>query len=132
MTYVECHGTGTKLGDPIEIAALTETFRTFTDEKQSARSVLRKPMLVMLGSLRHHRADQSLALPEQKQIPASLHFHKPNPHIAFDDSPFYMKTENAYSGRCKAAQTRSHQLFGISGTNSHVVMEEFISPTEGR
>ena len=94
ISYLEAHGTGTAMGDPIEIAALTSAFREHTEAKQ----------FCALGSVKtnigHLDAAAGIAgliktvlsLKHQK-IPASLHFHQPNPEIDFENSPFQVKPQ---------------------------------------
>ncbi|PLZ50109.1 hypothetical protein CBP13_16750, partial [Fischerella thermalis WC441] len=93
ITYIEAHGTGTSLGDPIEISALTQVFRASTDKKG----------FCAVGSVKTNIGHSDitagvagliktvLAL-KHKQIPPSLHFQQPNPEIDFDNSPFYVNT----------------------------------------
>jgi 3-oxoacyl-(acyl-carrier-protein) synthase/acyl carrier protein len=127
VTYVECHGTGTKLGDPIEIAALTESFRTYTNEKQfcaigSSKTNIGHALAAcgIIGLIK------VLLCLDRKQIPASLHFHNPNKHIAFDESPFYVNTKLRSWDFSTGPRRAAINSFGISGTNAHVVLEEFI------
>ena len=129
VSYVECHGTGTKLGDPIEIAALTESFRTYTNEKQfcaigSSKTNIGHALAAcgIIGLVK------VLLCLDRKQIPASLHFHNPNKHIAFEESPFYVNTQLRSWDVSKWPRRAAINSFGISGTNAHVVLEEFISP----
>lgn len=125
VTYVETHGTGTSLGDPIEIAALTKAFRKSTE----------KNGFCAIGSVKTnigHIAEAAgiasliktvLALQNQT-IPPSLHFKQPNPRIDFANSPFYVNTtlsEWKVNGTPRRAGVSS---FGMGGTNCHVVLEE--------
>ena len=123
--YIEAHGTGTPLGDPIEIAALNQVF--------SART--KKKGFCAIGSVKSNigHLDTAagvagliktvLAL-EHKLLPPSLHFTQPNPKIDFANSPFYVNTELSKwksDGHPRRAGVSS---FGIGGTNAHVVVEE--------
>jgi acyl transferase domain-containing protein len=125
ISYIEAHGTGTVVGDPIEIRALTLAFR-----KTTARAGY-----CAVGSLKssvgHLDAaagvagliKTALAL-EHAQIPASLHFQNPNPHIEFANSPFVVNHQLAdwkSSGSPRRAGVTS---LGIGGTNAHVVLEQ--------
>lgn len=125
ITYVECHGTATPMGDPIEIAALTRSFRAYTQKKG----------FCAVGSVKSNlgHVDAAagvagfiktvLAL-ENKQIPASLHYTRPNPEIDFENSPFYVNTALAAWDRSTAPRRASQNSFGIGGTNAHVILEE--------
>lgn len=132
ITYIEAHGTGTPLGDPIEIAALTKAFRAST-QKQS---------FCALGSVKTNLGHLNtaagvigliktvLAL-KHKLLPPTLHFEQPNPKIDFANSPFYVNntlSEWKANGTPRRAGVSS---FGIGGTNAHVILEE-APPVEKR
>jgi acyl transferase domain-containing protein/thioesterase domain-containing protein/acyl carrier protein/protein-L-isoaspartate O-methyltransferase len=123
--YVETHGTGTPLGDPIEIAALTQAFRISTDKKgycaigsvktnvghlDAAAGVT--GLIKTVLSLKHHL------------IPPSLHFESPNPKLDLDNSPFYVNTELSDWKTDSYPRRAGVSSFGIGGTNAHVVLEE--------
>ncbi len=126
LGYIEAHGTGTKLGDPIEVHALTDAFAHYgVDKRQCA-----------IGSIKTnigHTLEASglmglfkvlLCLGRQKLVP-SLHFNTPNEHIAFADSPFYVNTQLRDWPRLDGQPLRAGvSSFGMSGTNAHVVVEE--------
>jgi len=129
ISYIEAHGTGTELGDPIEIAALTKAFRATTD----------KNGFCAIGSLKTNigHTDTAagvagliktvLAL-KHRLLPPSLHFDKPNPQIDFANSPFYVNrtlSEWKSNGTPRRAGVSS---FGIGGTNAHVILEEAPAP----
>lgn len=123
--YIEAHGTGTALGDPIEIAALTQAFSAST-QKQGFCAI--GSVKTNFGHLDTAAGVASLiktvlAL-KHKMIPPSLHFEKPNPQIDFVNSPFYVNTvlsEWKANGTPRRAGVSS---FGLGGTNAHVVLEE--------
>jgi acyl transferase domain-containing protein len=124
VTYIEAHGTGTPMGDPIEVAGLTEAFRASTDRKG----------FCALGSVKtnigHLDAAAGIAgliktilSLVHRQIPASLHYTAPNPAIDFAATPFYVnQTLRAWSG--DAPLRAGVSSFGLGGTNAHVVLEE--------
>jgi acyl transferase domain-containing protein/acyl carrier protein len=125
ITYLETHGTGTVLGDPIEIAALTKAFRTRTDKKQFCAIGSVKTNLGHLDTAAGVTGfiKTVLAL-KHGQLPPSLHFEKPNPQIDFAESPFFVNhrlTEWEANGTPRRAGVSS---FGVGGTNAHVVLEE--------
>jgi acyl transferase domain-containing protein/thioesterase domain-containing protein/D-arabinose 1-dehydrogenase-like Zn-dependent alcohol dehydrogenase/acyl carrier protein len=126
ISYIEAHGTGTPLGDPIEIQALTQAFRAKTQRKGYCA----------IGSVKTNigHADAAagiagliktiLALKHQK-LPPSLHYERPNPQIDFANSPFFVnhqlvdwKADEA-TPRCAGVSS-----FGVGGTNAHVIVEE--------
>ena len=125
ISYIETHGTGTTLGDPIEVAALTQVFREKTD----------KTGFCALGSVKtnvgHLDAAAGvtgfiktvLAL-HYEQIPPSLHFEKPNPKIDFLNSPFYVNAKLSPWKNGDAPRRAGVSSFGIGGTNVHVILEQ--------
>ncbi len=125
ISYVEVHGTGTNLGDPIEIAALTQAFRAGTDKRNYCAIGSIKPNIGHLDTAAGVAGliKTALAL-THKRIPASLHFEQPNPQIDFASSPFFVNkqlTEWCSNGSPRRAGVSS---FGMGGTNAHAVVEE--------
>ncbi|WP_068773800.1 non-ribosomal peptide synthetase [Paenibacillus sp. FJAT-26967] len=125
ITYIETHGTGTKLGDPIEFEGLQKAFRRTTSKKHFCAIGSVKSNI---GHLNHAagiagiiKAVLSL---HHKQLPPSLHIFRPNKEIDFKRSPLYIndtlsdwETEGV-PRRCGVSS------FGLSGTNCHIVLEE--------
>ncbi|MFP2933199.1 type I polyketide synthase, partial [Pyxidicoccus sp. 3LG] len=125
ISYVETHGTGTALGDPIEIRALTKAFGNKTRGK---RSVAIGSVKTNVGHLDAAAGSASLlkailALKHQ-QFPPSLHFESPNPQIDFDSGPFYVNTALQPWARGRTPRRAGVSSFGIGGTNAHIVLEE--------
>ena len=125
ISYVECHGTGTKLGDPIEIEALRDAFRKYTKKKQYCR----------IGSMKSNFGHTSAAsgvgslikvlLSMQNEIiPPTIHFEKENEHIDFKNSPFIVNVE-AVPWKSEGKKCAAVSAFGYSGTNAHLVVEEY-------
>ncbi|MCU0289746.1 MAG: type I polyketide synthase, partial [Acidobacteria bacterium] len=122
--YIETHGTGTALGDPVEIEALTLAFNTGKRNYCPIGSV--KPNIGHLGAAAGVAGliKTVLAL-NHRLIPPSLHCQTPNPKIDFKNSPFFVNTrlmEWKNNGDPRLAGVSS---FGIGGTNAHVVLEEW-------
>jgi acyl transferase domain-containing protein/acyl carrier protein len=129
ISYIETHGTGTTLGDPVEIDALKLAFNTS------------KKGFCGLGSVKTNigHLDTTagvagfiktvLAL-KHRQIPPSLHFNTPNPKIDFKNSPFYVVRELSEWKSDGKPLRAGISAFGIGGTNAHVILEE--PPTFGR
>jgi acyl transferase domain-containing protein len=125
ISYVETHGTGTIIGDPIEIAALTKAYRTFTQEKAYCAIGSAKPNIGHLDAAAGVAGliKTTLAL-EHKMIPPSLHFEEPNPEIDFANSPFYVITELSNWERGPNPRLAAVNGLGGGGTNVHVILEE--------
>ena len=125
ITYIETHGTGTALGDPIEIAALTQAFRASTEKKGFCALGSVKTNVGHLDSAAGVTGliKTVLAL-KHKMIPPSLHFEEPNPKIDFENSPFYVNSTQSEWKTNGAPRRAGVSSFGIGGTNAHVVLEE--------
>ncbi|MEN6314180.1 MAG: amino acid adenylation domain-containing protein [Clostridiaceae bacterium] len=125
ISYIEANGTGTKLGDSIEIEAITGAFRKYTNRKQFCAIGSVKGNMGHLdhtaGMARLIKAVLSL---KNSMIPPTLHFENPNTMIDFTGSPVYVndkpeKWETAgFPKRCGVS------AFGLSGTNCHIILEE--------
>ena len=125
IAYIETHGTGTPLGDPIEVAALNQAFRTKTNAKGSVALGAVKSNLGHLESAAGIAGliKTILAL-RHKQIPPSLNYQQPNPQIDFAATPFYVNTELTPWPQGETPRRAGVSAFGIGGTNAHVVLEE--------
>ena len=125
VSYVECHGTGTQLGDPIEIAALNKAYGARTQAKGYCPIGSLKTNIGHLDAAAAVAAvvKTTLAL-EHKEIPASLNFEKPNPEIDFESSPFFVNTKLRPWETDKLPRRAGVSSFGMGGTNGHLVLEE--------
>jgi acyl transferase domain-containing protein len=125
VSYVETHGTSTTLGDPIEIAGLTQAFRGRTDRKS----------FCALGSVKtnigHANAGSGVAgliktvlALQRRLLPPSLNFERPNPNIDFANSPFYVNVGLVEWPEGPTPRRAGVNSFGMGGTNVHLVLEE--------
>ncbi len=132
ISYIEAHGTGTPLGDPIEVAALTRAFRAGTERKR----------FCAIGSVKtnvgHLEAAAGIAgliktvlALEHRTIPPSLHFETPNPQIDFASSPFFVNTEAREWETGGVPRRAGVSSFGMGGTNVHMILEEAPAPRAG-
>jgi acyl transferase domain-containing protein/NADPH:quinone reductase-like Zn-dependent oxidoreductase/NADP-dependent 3-hydroxy acid dehydrogenase YdfG len=131
VTYVESHGTGTAVGDPIEIRALTEAFRKGTARTQFCGIGSVKTNIGHLdmaaGVASFIKVVESL---KHKQIPPSLHFEKPNPIIDFENSPFFV-VDRLCEWKSDGPRRRAGvSSLGVGGTNAHAILEEAPEPLE--
>jgi acyl transferase domain-containing protein/acyl carrier protein len=136
LTYMEAHGTGTALGDPIEIEGLTGAYRQYTQDKQ----------FCAIGSVKsnigHLKAAAGLAglikvvlqMQHGKLVP-SLHTKRLNPRIDFANSPFYVQRQLSDWKQPEFEEDGLIQIyprragvssFGAGGANAHVILEEYI------
>nr|WP_276207677.1 type I polyketide synthase [Paludifilum halophilum] len=126
ISYIEAHGTGTTLGDPIEIQALKEAFQT--DRRGFCRIGSVKSNVGHLNNAAGIAGFIKTVLAmKHRLLPPTLHYQRPNPKIDFENSPFVVNQEltpwhsEAYPLRAGVSS------FGIGGTNAHIILEE--SPT---
>lgn len=146
ICYIEAHGTGTPLGDPIEVEGLTDAFKKFTAKKQYCA----------IGSVKSNMGHASYAAGvagliklllclEHEQLVPSIHYNESNPHIDFNGSPFFVSLENTDLDGKPVAADKSFPVasasaattacapkmmavssFGFSGSNAHVVIEQYV------
>nr|AIE12094.1 putative NRPS/PKS hybrid synthase module B6B [uncultured bacterium] len=129
--YIEAHGTGTELGDPIEVAALTQAFAATTERKNFCSLGSVKANIGHLDAAAGVAGFIKAALVlKNRQIPPLLHFRKANPKINFAESPFYINTVLQDWETGDAPRRAGVSSFGIGGTNAHVVLEEAPSAPE--
>lgn len=125
LSYIETHGTATKLGDPIEISALKKVFSGAPDSHCLLGSV--KSNIGHLGEAAGVAGAIKVILSLQhQQLPASLHFQQANPLLGLADTPFEINQRlQAWPSKDGQARRAGVSSFGIGGTNAHVIFEEF-------
>ncbi|MBU6400793.1 MAG: SDR family NAD(P)-dependent oxidoreductase, partial [Verrucomicrobia bacterium] len=135
--YIEVHGTGTELGDPVEVDGLQKAFAILGVSDQEARCGLGS-VKTNIGHLEPAAGIAGvikvlLAL-RQKTLPATLHLQRLNPYIQLGAGPFYIveSTRDWAAPRDREGRTLPRvagvSSFGFGGTNAHVVLEEYSTP----
>ncbi|MBB4276901.1 non-ribosomal peptide synthetase/type I polyketide synthase [Rhizobium mongolense] len=123
--YIECHGTATPLGDPIEFNGLKEAFAEVCGQKDKCA------LGSVKGNVGHLDAaagvcgliKTALALQNAK-IPGMANYTRPNPRIDLDNSPFYIPAEMMDWPKQEGPRYAGVSSFGVGGTNVHVILEE--------
>jgi acyl transferase domain-containing protein len=125
ITYVEAHGPATRLGDPIEVAALTKAFRAKKDdEKWCAIGSLKSNLGSLDAAAGVAGLIKTVLALKNKLIPPSINFRRPNPIIDFANGPFYVNTELSEWKSGSTPRRAGVSSFGMGGTNAHLVLEE--------
>jgi acyl transferase domain-containing protein/surfactin synthase thioesterase subunit len=124
ISYVECHGTGTTVGDPLEVQALNRAFRVFTN----------RVGFCAIGSVKSNigHLEQTAGLAglikvalaiRNAQIPPSLNYESPNPKIAFGQSPFFVNTQLSDWEGIGGLRRAGINALGLGGTNAFAVLQ---------
>lgn len=124
--YVEAHGTGTVMGDPIEVAALTQTYRSYTEKKQYCALGSVKANIGHLNAASGITSlIKSALILKNKQIPPSININEVNPELNIESSPFYInKNLKNWPKTGEIPRRVGISSFGIGGTNCHLIIEE--------
>jgi acyl transferase domain-containing protein/acyl carrier protein len=130
LSFVEAHGTATPLGDPIEVESLTQAFRHYSDHTQFCA------LGSVKGNIGHTDVASGVAAlikaaktVEERLLPPSLGFAKPNPNIDFSSSPLFVNTKLRKLVGEGTPVRGLVSSFGVGGTNACVVIQE--PPTPG-
>ncbi|MEW6381937.1 MAG: alpha/beta fold hydrolase [bacterium] len=144
ISYIETHGTGTSLGDPIEVEGLKKAFKDLSG--RWGTTTLKEP-LCGLGTVKtnigHLEAAAGIAgvikvllAMKHKKLPATVHFEELNPYIQLEDSPFYIVKETRAWEPLRSDDSRiiprraGVSSFGFGGVNAHIVLEEYGEPCQ--
>jgi acyl transferase domain-containing protein len=128
ISYVETHGTGTALGDPIELAALTEVFGHRSGGERCPIGSLKTNIGHLDAAAGVAAFIKTVLALQHRQLPPSLNYSAPNPKIPFEDGPFYVNDALAEWPADRRPRRAGVSSFGIGGTNAHVVLEEGPEP----
>ncbi|MEQ9366968.1 MAG: SDR family NAD(P)-dependent oxidoreductase [Leptospirales bacterium] len=141
VSYIETHGTGTALGDPIEINGLKQAFAQLSGEYGSTEV---RADSCALGSVKtnigHLEAAAGMAglikvllMFRHRSIPGNVNFTELNPYIDFQATPFYVAAESRPWPESTEYPLRAGvSSFGFGGANAHIVLEEFVRSTDSR
>jgi acyl transferase domain-containing protein/acyl carrier protein len=138
ITYIEAHGTGTSLGDPIEINGIKKAF----EEAAKIKGISLKEHYCGIGSVKSNIGHMEIAsgiagvfkillAMNHKLIPGNLHFHTINERIHLEGSPFYIVDDNMpwqalTDDKGNVLPRRAGvSSFGFGGTNAHIILEEY-------
>lgn len=133
--YIETHGTGTKIGDPMEAEAITKAFKRYTDKKQ----------ICAIGSVKANLGHlfegagmasfiKAILCLNKKMLPSNIHFKIPSSKIDWMDSAVYFSDQGTYWTQkvsldgIKIPRRCGVSAFGLSGTNCHILLEEHKQP----
>ncbi|MDM8520556.1 SDR family NAD(P)-dependent oxidoreductase [Anaerolineales bacterium HSG6] len=129
ISYIETHGTGTRLGDSIEVAALKAVFQEVDHDNRCALGAVKTNIGHLdIASGIAGLIKTVLAL-KYKQLPPTLHYQTPNPQLELEDSPFYLSNQLQPWPSADLPRRAGVSSFGIGGTNAHLILEEASSPS---
>lgn len=126
VSYIEAHGTGTRLGDPIEVSGITKAFARHTERRQFCSIGTVKTNFGHMDCVAGLAGFAKVVLSMRDRVlPPSLHFREPNSFIDFSQSPVFVQdrltpwtTDSGYPSTLHAGVSS----FGLSGTNCHLVV----------
>jgi acyl transferase domain-containing protein/acyl-CoA synthetase (AMP-forming)/AMP-acid ligase II/aryl carrier-like protein/NAD(P)-dependent dehydrogenase (short-subunit alcohol dehydrogenase family) len=137
VNYIETHGTGTALGDPIEINGLHKAFQLLYQEQNLKGRDHYCGLGAVKTNIGHLEAAAGMAgvikiilAMKHQLIPGNIHYEEKNPYLSFENSPFYLVKETEYWQRIKNSNgidmpfRAGVSSFGFGGTNAHVILEE--------
>jgi acyl transferase domain-containing protein len=129
VSFIETHGTGTAMGDPIEVAALTEVFRAFTPlSGYCALGSVKSNIGHLDAAAGIAGLIKTILALQHHSIPPSPYFRQPNPNIDLASSPFYVNADPVKWTSNGVPRRAGVSSFGMGGTNVHVVLEEAPPP----
>ncbi len=124
LNYIEAHGTGTKLGDPIEISAIKNAITKFTDKKQFCAIGSVKPNIGhTLSASGIAGMIKTILIMNKRMIPPMANFNKITQEVNFEDTPLYVNN-SLIDIKDKDVIRCGVSSFGIGGTNAHVFLEK--------
>ncbi|MDK8180302.1 SDR family NAD(P)-dependent oxidoreductase [Paenibacillus sp. UMB4589-SE434] len=134
IEYIVTHGTGTKLGDPVEVNALVNAFQTQTNKERYCALTSTKTnlghTLAASGIVSLISLVQAM---RRETIPASLHCEQENEYIQWKNSPFYVNKQNrSWAENSGSRRIGAVSSFGMSGTNAHLVVQSYVRKRQAK
>ena len=127
LSYIETHGTATPLGDPIEVEGLNMAFGKQNKYHFCALGSIKSNMGHLTAAAGVAGFIKTVLSLHHQQLPATIHFSKPNPEIDFENSPFFIN-DTFRKWESPSIRRAGVSSFGVGGTNVHVVLEEYKNP----
>src|SRR5690606_13279303 len=124
ITYIEAHGTGTPLGDPIEMEGLATAFGPQHKKQYCAIGSIKSNIGHLTAAAGVAGFIKTVLAMQKQQIPPSIGFRHPNPHIDFKNSPFYVN-QKLCPWNVDHRRLAGVSSFGVGGTNVHIVLEDY-------
>lgn len=124
VTYLEAHGTGTQLGDPVEVAALTRAFGSSTEVGWCVLGSVKTNVGHLGWASGMAGLIKTVLALRHRQLPPTLHFERPNPLLELDRSPFRIERDVREWAPGPGPRRAGVSAFGLGGANAHVVLEE--------
>lgn len=132
IDYVECHGTGTKLGDPIELQALDEAFKSNVENTNKNQPNKKCILGAVKANIGHTDTAAGVAglikickMLEDNLIPKQINYNQPNPNMTLEETNFMIPMESCIWERRDNARFAGVSSFGIGGTNAHLIISEY-------
>lgn len=133
IDYIECHGTGTKLGDPVEIRALDEAFKSNIRQQDLQRKCVIGSVKANIGHCDVAAGIASLIkvckMLEHKVIPRQINYDTANEALCLDHTNFEIATSREWQRTNNAPRLAGISAFGIGGTNAHIIVSEYMPET---
>lgn len=133
ISFIEAHGTATKLGDPIEISGVERAFSRQTSRKQFCGIGTVKTNIGHMDNASGLAGLAKLVMSlKHRTLPASLHFEEPNQNITFPQTPVFVNDATVpWSDDLEETLYAGINSFGLSGTNCHLVLRSADPPPAG-
>ncbi len=131
VSYIEAHGTGTKLGDPIEMSALNKVYKQYTDKTQFCGIGSVKTNIGHLDTAAGLAGCIKVAMSlYHNELAPTINCTEPNPNIKFESSPFYVVRERKSLEKHAGVHRAALSSFGLGGTNAHAIFEQYENNTD--